>query len=119
MTNQEMLDKAVRGLRSQSWQRCVDQSEGCVYDDGNGRHCAWGWVDPASWKYNVKDDGDGVQVQELREMGVGVAACITAEQLEFAKELQSRHDNSSTPERMMDAFRQLAHAYGLVFPEAE
>lgn len=49
MTRQEMFNKAYLGLKSQGFKPCVDARGHSTYDDGNGRHCAWGWVDEESW----------------------------------------------------------------------
>ncbi len=115
-SNQEMFDRAVRGLASQGWQKSEsdDRHHGtlCVYrkemPDGSVRHCAWGWVDPEGTAHNP--DGS---VETLYANGTGLAASHSGMNLMFARNLQRSHDNSSDAGSMVLAFRALAERYGL------
>jgi hypothetical protein len=94
MTKQEMFDKAWRGLSSQNWERCVNEYGKCVYSDGTGKHCAWGWVDP---------EADG-HVDVYRVGGIA----------------QWAHDTEDSPTKSMkQRFVELADAYHLEVPNDE
>lgn len=112
MTNQEIFDKAVLGLRSQEFQ-CCERNGVCIYDDGQGRRCAWGHVDESLTHLSRGT------VCELHAAGVGVAATLTTEQVDFGMALQIAHDRSQNPTEMEERLRALATQYNLTFPEAE
>ncbi len=124
MTRQEMFDTAVRGLRSQGFERCArdvptEMPDGtigmlpmCVYDDGAGRHCAWGWIDsgilpgqsPSIWGRATVDQS-------------GPAAQLSKSDINWAERLQAVHDNAGDPANMELALREFAATEHLVFPE--
>ena len=82
-----------------------------MYLDPDGRRCAWGHVDPENTaSYGFKT------VEDLKRLGVGVAATLSEDDMSWAKDLQFAHDNSDTPERMLGAFKRRALDYGLVWP---
>lgn len=113
MTKQEILTKAVTGLRDQKWVRSLRFYGGsCSYDDGAGRRCGWGHVDPSLGAGEVRN------VHELHRDGVGVAATLNLEELDFAKRVQLCHDRNHIPSEMEDGFRILAQSNNLTFPEA-
>ncbi len=112
MTRQEMFDKAVRGLRSQGFERCYSEEHRmCVYDDGKGRHCAWGWIDEATWAH--PDAGDLVT---LSDEGIGLAPRLGIEDYSWAKRLQVIHDTSKC-DNMEQRLRFFAEQSNLTFPE--
>lgn len=113
MTRQEILTKAVLGLRAQKWERSLRLDGACCYDDGNGKRCAWGHVDTTLVSY------DGRNVMELHQDWVGLAATLSDEQLEFADRVQRCHDCNYIPSEMEEGFRILARNNDLTFPEAE
>jgi len=119
MTRQEMFNKAVRGLRSQGFERCTRKApneykdEVCVYDDGNGKHCAWGWVDESTWSYKEARD----TVDNLANRGVGLAASLPYEDRQWASRLQQCHDKAYDAEGVEHNLRQFAKEFSLVFPE--
>ncbi len=122
MTRQEMFDKAVRGLRSQNWERSVDKDGYCVYDDGQGKHCAWGWVDESLWgsdsPHTFAPKYRSVNVNGLCTQGVGVAGKLSSEELWFAQALQLCHDEGRVNNEPLEPrLRALALKYNLVFPE--
>lgn len=118
MTKQEMLIKAVLGLRSQGFQRSITvrpdedgiPSAHCVYQNPDGLRCAWGHVD-----LSLKDEECGVFT--LYTLGVGIAATLSPEERHFASRLQKAHDTGVTPERMEFELRELASKNNLTFPE--
>lgn len=110
LTKQEMFNRAVRGLASQGYQRCMDD-KGCVYTNAAGQHCAWGWVDqdlPA---------GIFAAISGLRNDGIGVAASLNCGDLHFAEALQEAHDYSDEPDKMRRKLHQVGDKYGLTWPE--
>lgn len=109
MTKQEMFDKAVRGLRSQQWQVCVDDA-GCSYDNGRNEHCAWGWVDEATW-------GKTGTVMSMRKGNIGIAPKLSPDALNFAMKMQRTHDCSASGSMLEDTFRALGNTHDLVWPE--
>lgn len=107
MTNQEMFDKAWNGLKSQGFERCLGLTGCCMYNDGNGKHCAWGWVDESLTNENCC-------IEDLARYGVGLAATLNEDQLKFATRLQRAHDRDGSMEQSL---RDLAKRYNLIVPE--
>lgn len=110
-SRQEMFNRAWRGLKSQGFMRCTDGGV-CVYDDGHGHHCAWGWVDHESWGY-------WGSVNRLYGEGIGVAGVLDYDDCEFARDLQMAHDDSHEPAAMEEALRWLAQHYMLTIPSED
>lgn len=115
MTLQEMFDKAYIGLASQEFKKCLGswtvESKGiCVYSDGNGKHCAWGWVDMSLDKNVI-----GL-VNDLKNWRIGIAATLDEEQLDFASKLQIAHDKSDNQQDMKNNLKKLADEYKLLVP---
>lgn len=118
LTIQEMFNRAYIGLRSQNWEQCIGpnknhtgdmrfQSQACVYSDGKGKHCAWGWVDPELENYGVS----------VTNLSVGVAAFLTPEQRVFAEGLQDAHDSATSAEDMQQRMTDVAKNYDLEIPD--
>lgn len=110
MNRQEMFTRAVVGLKSQGWVRSVAAGR-CSYDNGAGRRCAWGHVDPSLSGSDLRD------ILSLFQDKVGVAGTLLTEDLHFACHLQSAHDLSREPQVMAMQFQALANHYNLTFPE--
>lgn len=112
MTRQEMFDKAVRGLRSQGFWRCVTPEGGCAYTSDCGtKHCAFGWIDTSLTRQETRF------VSGLIRDGVGVAGKLDAADYEFVGDLQQAHDDSFTPKTMQERLRRVAARYNLTYPE--
>lgn len=110
MTRQEMFEKAVRGLASQGWTRCMTPDNvGCSYSNGS-KHCAWGWVDTGL--------GDQLgTVNSLRNREVpGLHMQLDKGQLKFAEILQDAHDGGFNPQGMLDSFISIHHQFNLNWP---
>lgn len=105
---QWMFDRAYRGLASQDFRQCRSPSGACVYHH-EGRHCAWGWVDPKGTSGNPAGT-----VHVLHSHGIGIAARLDKAGLRFAAELQAAHDSNISC--MRDAFDMFAERWGLVVP---
>lgn len=114
MTNQEIFDKAVRGLRGQDFETCAKDGICVLFDPDTGMRCAWGHVDPE----NTKGHSNGT-VEELVKARVGVAATLTTDQVEFGTALQIAHDRSDTPHEMVGRLRALATQFNLSASELE
>lgn len=111
MTRQEMLDRAVRGLRSQGWRPAM-AAGACRYLTPDGLRCAWGHVDP--------EGTAGSGTTPVRRLSVGVAATLESADLVFAERLQLCHDwpaLNRTAWSMEELFRKLAAEYNLIYPE--
>lgn len=108
MTKQEMFNKAYIGLASQGWKRCLERGS-CSYGNDLGHRCAWGWVDTT-----LSGDIMG-PVRDLRDDGIGLAASLSDDQLEFAGDLQACHDEASDG-TLKDAFRRFARRHRLAVP---
>lgn len=118
LTRQEMFNKAYRGLASQNWAKCEIRIKAgpdtwCIYTDENGRHCAWGWVDPSLPVNRYA----GMTVRDLRVQQIGVAADIDVRDLMFTENLQVAHDSASGPDDMRRKMELLAEQYYLDIPQ--
>ncbi len=114
ITKQEMFNRAVRGLRSQGFQRCgVNHPTGfeSLYADGEKR-CAWGHVDPSLTRANST-----FYVESLAADKIGIAPSLDVDSLEFAKQLQWCHDDSQLPGLMERRLRRLGEREKLSWPE--
>lgn len=115
MTLQEMFDKAYIGLASQHFEQCYSElADSCLYSDGEGKHCAWGWVDLSLGREILN-----LTVRELNQMNMGIAATLDEEQLDFASKLQIAHDNSSEYFPMENLLYDLARQYNLTIPKID
>ncbi len=119
MTKQEILDKAVRGLRSQNWQPAYENGS-CMYQTYSGLRCAWGHVGTTLTWENCKASNTRL-FSDICDDG------------DFANDLQLAHDYSADahldPTRrraekynyqyqdMENNFRKFAAFHGLTFPE--
>lgn len=117
MTNQEMFQKAVRGLASQGWEQSVIKEKGeneyvqflrCAYSDGEGRHCAWGWIDT-----DLKAE-DSSSIYGLWQNKIGVAGKL--DNITFAEELQRTHDRNTNPDEMKRDFIRMSKDVGYIWP---
>ncbi len=100
LSKQEMFTRAVTGLRSQGFNRCQVNGDS-VYGDDQGRHCAWGWIDPIA---SSKPEYSRYFVSGLMTDGV-------------ATQLQWCHDDSRSPSTMERRLRQLGEREGLSWPQ--
>lgn len=112
ITKQEMFNLAVTGLRSQGFERCQVNGDP-VYGDAQGRHCAWGWIDP---KASEKPEFSRYFINGLMADGVGLAASLDLTGMAFATQLQWCHDDSRTPTTMERRLRQLGVRENLEWP---
>lgn len=112
ISKQEMFNRSVRGLRGQGFKRCTVNDEP-VYNDGEGCHCAWGWVDQS---ITSEPKNNAYYIQDLANDRVGIACQQDMYQLEFAAQLQWCHDTSYNPASMERRLRQLGLREGLKWP---
>lgn len=115
-----MFNRAWRGLKSQGWMLAVRQAgepgSRCAYLTADGRRCAWGWVDPEGTA-NITEGGVG----SLHADGVGLAAQLSRDAVDWACALQNAHDRVDP---CYGAFRDLktsmeafAEEHNLTIPE--
>jgi len=106
MTKQEVFDTAVRGLASQGWRQSKN-GKWCAYRGREGRRCAAGWLFPDSVceGYNVESAISEFRLSELDE------------HVTFIVDMQEIHDGCRNPEIMCEAFRNLAEAHSLTWPQ--
>jgi hypothetical protein len=109
-----MFDKCVRGLASQGWEQCVARDDiqngllRCSYSDGEGRHCAWGWIDT-----DLKAE-DSRSIYGLWSDKIGVAGEL--DNITFAEEMQKIHDRNGDPDEMKRAFIRMSKDVGYIWP---
>ena len=106
MTKQELFDVIVRGLDSQGWVRCGDANGDCIYSDGNGNHCAIGWLAPECPKEYCKTLS--FFLSEFRPD-------LSTQAIDFFVDAQYYHDSAKTPDEMRSNFKRLAADYDLEF----
>lgn len=121
LTNQEMFDRAVRGLASQGWRGAIKVGSYdkpiCAYLTNDGRRCAWGWVD-TSLASETQD------VSSLHyDVCYSLAKDLDYDGLVFAKAMQRTHDDvaladtGEEAESMKNAFAKLSKEFGLTWPD--
>jgi hypothetical protein len=110
MTNQQMFNRAVRGLSRQKWRRSYEGGV-CRYTNDNGDRCAWGHVET---KPELLAEHEGQIVDTLIEKRVGVAGKLRKSQHVFARKLQQCHDEHR--QGLRDFFREFGQEWGLKWP---
>ena len=116
LTKQEILDRAVDGLRNQNWEPAYSGGN-CQYLTTSGHRCAWGHVDTS------------LTVESCAASYTPLFDTI-CDDTEFADSLQAAHDSAADPQvraaarynfkygEMENNFRKFAAYHGLVFKEA-
>ena len=120
LTQQEMFDRAWRGLKSQSWEKATtDRGYGgpsCAYLTEDGRRCAWGWIDPEATGA-LRGDDLTLPLAHLRSQGIGLAASLSDEDFTFASELQNAHDDLRARGDLKTRLKAFATEHWLTIPE--
>lgn len=114
MTKQEIFDKAVIGLHSQNWQRCLDTSAtvaNCRYNGPNNTHCAIGWVFPINSLFYEGCDAEVL----LNESHIPMIP-NTNNSARFYLSLQACHDNALNEHDMQERLCKFARCYKLRLP---
>lgn len=109
-SRQEMFNRAYLGLKSQGFNQCMIDGT-CVYNGPNGQHCAWGWVD------TVPDRHNGVSVGTLAFRGIGLAARLSLDDLNWADKLQACHDQAFDARAVKVRLETFAAKCDLTIPE--
>lgn len=112
LTKQEMFNRAVVGLRSQGFERCVNAYSEPLYCDSSGKHCAVGWIDT-----DLRADQSTWFVDDLAIETKGVLSHMTIDELEFARQLQWCHDEATTPAIMERRLKRLGERLKLTWPQ--
>jgi hypothetical protein len=118
---QEVFNKAYIGLRNQGWKKCTDGTR-CVYDDGEGNHCAIGQCLPENSE--LKSIRAGIRSIVGGECGIPTGASKEA-QILFGKididslvKLQVTHDGAfAIDNNMQQRFVDFAKENGLTIPK--
>lgn len=90
-TLQEAVDYAVKKIVEQGGQ-CAAPCGACMYGDGEGRHCAVGWLLPEEDR-DLMDCGDGVD--HLVHRYADRVPAVVRENVEAMAALQDFHDDGS------------------------
>jgi hypothetical protein len=113
----------VRGLRSQGFQKSTYGKQ-CVYATADGRHCAWGWVDPSTWSLppltpDVPDNTptSSSAIGDLRNAKFGLAGKLSSADITFVYQLQQAHDGACDAFDMIRRLQDLALRHCLTYPE--
>lgn len=133
---QAAFNGAVRGLSWQEWKRCMRPEavkNGCVLSDGQGRHCAVGWLIPEdkqpcdgvgdSWTayYNKLLHPAFISWLNSRRWTRGTALNNPLKEgIEFKgflAHLQNAHDDAVSAEHMKNAFIRIGKNHKLVWPK--
>lgn len=115
---QRLFDNAWNGLKSQGFERSVNDMETCVYRGVGGRKCALGWS-ISDDKYTPDMDSRDVENASARTDAV-LAACGVSTDFDmctFTAKLQRCHDNAYFHDEMKYRLRNFADRNGLVVPE--
>lgn len=109
---QELFSKAVIGLKTQGFTRCANSAGEPLYADDEGRHCPAGWIDtaiPARTSTWFADDPEFAATSK-------VLSRLTLDELEFVRQMQWCHDESTAPVQMERRIRRLGERLGLDWP---
>lgn len=130
ITKQEIFDRAYLGLASQGFQRCTVSAKGvelyCAYSSGDGRHCAWGWVDTT-----LGPEVEGAVSNDIPGLAMMLRALGRGDIIRFGQELQNAHDRPagfdydalsgcrpmSVAEAVRGSLEAVARNHGLTVPE--
>ena len=127
LDKQEMLNRAVRGLRSQNWEQCRQSGDKrCCYDASTPtqeRHCGYGWIDTK--QPNVMETAHGLLRERHSETWIGPVArelrLLPEDKLvdmaNFLSGIQTAHDDAVSMGEMEDNYREFAKRHSLTWPE--
>lgn len=119
LTNQEIFDKALSGIRGQNYQ-VSKKGDVCAYRGHDGLKCAVGHcIDDETAKVwdNLEFDTsiDSILIRDAKTF----SDYFTSEQIEFLKALQMAHDTIYTPTCLEDEMQEIADKYDLVYTPVE
>jgi hypothetical protein len=116
---------AYRGLRSQQWRQCVDETGMARwYNDEPGVHCAVGWLIPAARQRAHRGPHEAWLAMRIMADSLQrwCEQAPESEQLSlqcFLEEMQNAHDNNSRQSNMRRAMHEIARRFGLTIPPSE
>lgn len=117
---QACFNGAVRGLSWQKWEQSKIGAS-CALNDGNGCHCAIGWLIPPE-KYDSCVVGAhgaleaGILADPIMDWYRASSRVACADLKTFLIDMMISHDKNSTPEYMCDSFQKLGLLYNLTWP---
>ena len=112
MDNQQIFDKAVKGLASQGFKRSMRSgTKECAYRGEGCRRCAIGWLIPNS-NYSTKLEGKTSVYIDVRQ-----AAGLKHDQQAFARRLQDAHDYAKNEYGVKENLLEVASSFNLKIPE--
>lgn len=117
-SRQEIFNVAYKGLRKQKFGKSTD-GNACVYLAEDGNKCAIGHCIRSN-KYSPDFEETSFSDGQLTSIHYDIldAAKISAADVEFVKDLQLAHDNSTDySSEMKRRLREVALNYGLTVPK--
>jgi hypothetical protein len=120
LTNQEIFDKALFGIRNQDYKKSAKGGSACLYrstqKDGSTLACAVGHCIPDDVAHLWDADGHDTSIGAIyHRHGKHFSEFFSEESLPLLKELQSAHDAMTFPEVFEDSMEVIALIYRLVY----
>jgi len=111
---QDVFARAVAGLASQGFRRSTKKnSPFCMYRGPDNLKCAIGWVIPDD-KYDPTMDAKPWSLGNVLNVVFGEK--VSDADIDFCRNLQTRHDCGETPDDMKDRLREFALENHLTLP---
>lgn len=122
LSNQEIFDKALFGIRNQGYKKSAKDSA-CLYrstqKDGSALACAVGHCIPDDVAHLWDAASHNTSIGAIyHSHGKHFSEFFSEESLPLLKELQSVHDAMTFPEVFEDYMKVIAQIYRLVYTEA-
>jgi len=119
LTNQEIFDKALFGIRKQGYRKSVS-GEACLYrstqEDGSTLACAVGHCIPDDVAHLWDSDGSASSVGSIyHRYEEQFSEFFSQESLPLLCGLQTTHDTMTSPEVFEDGMKMIATQYNLVY----
>ncbi len=119
LTNQQVFDKALFGIRSQNYQMSTNGG-GCTYRgtaaDGSTLKCAVGHCIPDDVAHLWDAEGSNPSIGTIyRKYGEHFSKFFSEDSLPLLCQLQTTHDTILSPESFEIGMMDIAKVFGLVY----